>query len=48
MRPGKKRRESEAAQTNKKREQTRRPESRRETIAKIVLENHFGATNQGV
>jgi len=31
VRPGKKRRASEAAQTNKKREQTRRPESRRET-----------------
>jgi len=31
VRPGKKRRESEAAATNKKREQTRRPESRRET-----------------
>jgi len=31
MRPGKKRRESEAAATNRKREQTRRPESRRET-----------------
>ena len=31
MRPGKKRRESEAASTNRKREATRRPESRRET-----------------
>jgi 23S rRNA (guanosine2251-2'-O)-methyltransferase len=31
MRPGKKRRASEAAQTDRKREQSRRPESRRET-----------------